>query len=648
MSEERRSGSLRRRINRLSKRDITPGGIFAAVLAAVGVAAGQLSTGWPDSLLRWILLLVGSAAAGAGVSTELARYLWDRVKSFLDWIPTVRLRRALLILLALVLAVVAGRAIAVFGPRLLHGIRIETSGCPHPAQLTILTTPEGLQSAREIARSYESHTARENFGCAEAEIYVYPAVPEEAQQAVASGWAEDRLTTLGPRPDLWLPGSTDYTVEPATTHGALAEVDSVSVASTPIVLAVPGSLLGDDVRVSRTGVTWSKALEQVWRRQWAVARPDPAGSLVGRLATMAIYDSLARENGSPLTVTEARVLESRLDAALDDFGYPLGGELDLLCRHLREPEPRAAVIVTEHQMRRFNHELVLGGACAVLPSPAHINRMEGIYPTGTRGLDYPVIRLGWTDSSIDQRRQAREFSRWLTTAGGRAALFDAGLRPHGYSGGLPGVVFDPAPPAEEALATVIDLHEQATRPGRVLLALDASGSMRAAAGGRSRLDVAKQGISTTLALLGQDNELGLWVFRGSGRRELVPLGPGERQSDLVKQALPGVTAGGDTPLYDTILAGVTTLAATDDQAVKAMVVLSDGEDSGSTATAGDVVKAASEAGVRVFVIAVGEASCSSRALVDITGKSAGSCRQVTFDALEEQLSEIFTLLWKGA
>lgn len=616
------------------------------MVGAFGVAAGQLSAGWPDSFLRWALLIVGSAAGGLVARTDTVDFLWDSANMGLRKLRPVPLRKALLALVVLLLALLTGRTVAFLGPSLVNGARVALFGCPPPAQLTLLSTSQGSQSALELAHAYERYTAQRDFGCPEADIHVYEASPADARQALTAGWTDDQVGILGPRPDLWLPGSSIFEVKAEGPQGRLSKVDVISVASTPVVLAIPEEL--EDVRLNYVGDTWSQALAEMAGRKWGVARTDPTKSLAGKLATVAIYRSLAGGKGKTLSVAQARLFERGLEQTLDRGGYPLGDELDLLCRHLRPDPPKAAIIVTEQQMVRFNTELPLGGPCATLASPTHSNRMKGIYPSDTLGFDYPVIRLEWKDSSPGQLRQARAFSDWLTAAGGRAALLETGLRPHGHPVPWPRVPFPSEPPDD--IEPTMDTYALAKRPGRVLLALDTSGSMREAApDGRRRFDVAVQGVSGAMRMLGDRDELGLWVFPGTGgKRELVPLGPGRQQRQLVDAALPGIEPTGPTPLYRTIVDGVGALSATDGESAKAVVVLTDGEDYGSGLSSAQVVDAISGKGVRVFIVAVGEASCASQELMEITQKSAGSCRQATFGDLEATLSEVFTLLWKGA
>jgi hypothetical protein len=52
-------------------------------------------------------------------------------------------------------------------------------------------------------------------------------------------------------------------------------------------------------------------------------------------------------------------------------------------------------------------------------------------------------------------------------------------------------------------------------------------------------------------------------------------------------------------------------------------------------------------GVRVFVIAIGEASCGALALRDITGHTGGGCYDAGLDSLDDVLVDLFGRLWGG-
>ena len=53
-------------------------------------------------------------------------------------------------------------------------------------------------------------------------------------------------------------------------------------------------------------------------------------------------------------------------------------------------------------------------------------------------------------------------------------------------------------------------------------------------------------------------------------------------------------------------------------------------------------------GIRVFVIAIGEASCGVQAVREATRTTAGGCFEANPANLDATLSELFRVLWGGS
>lgn len=172
-------------------------------------------------------------------------------------------------------------------------------------------------------------------------------------------------------------------------------------------------------------------------------------------------------------------------------------------------------------------------------------------------------------------------------------------------------------PAPETGADTPDLtgpgRDDRRGPGRVVVALDASGSMAARAGGATKMDAAKHAASDFIASLPADTAVGLLAFghRGSNRREdkaascaaaeaVHPVGAIE--PGAVQAALDGFDARGWTPLAAAIRAAGGMLP--EGAGPTAVYVVSDGEDT----CGGDPVAAARalhEGGTRAVVNVIG-------------------------------------------
>jgi len=348
-----------------------------------------------------------------------------------------------------------------------------------------------------------------------------------------------------------------------------------------------------------------------------------------------------------------RTVEQRIDTSLDRGGYPLGDDLAVLCRYRANPPGPTAVVLSEQSLRRFNRGDPLGGECGRRTDQrTGDDVLLGFYPIGTRSVEHRLVRF---DRGGPAQRHAQAFGAWLSTAPGRQALRDAGLRPqpgphdeapsqqgqeHGV---LPQARVDQAPVPPEMLAAALLRHTLAHRYGRVLLALDGSGSMAESAGyGQGTLfDVATLGVRQALDLMGERDEFGLWVFPdgrdGQGAGDLVPIG---RRDDTV----------GAQPRHAATAAALTQARPVghgDPNRISALVVLTDGRNTSPNLTPAQVREAVQGRGVRLFVLAVGKETCASIGLREVASTTGGWCADVNLGSIGPELAELFRILWSG-
>jgi Mg-chelatase subunit ChlD len=673
-----------------------------AILAALGAALGALLEGWPDNLLGW-LTVAAAALVGALFSlSALADYLDARAVRLLRRLrPSrpLRLRRLLPAAVALLLSVAFGRSLVAVGGEAAGWVAVRVSGCPAATELRLLTTPEGRTAADAVAEEYTLWTARDNHDCPAVRVHVYAAPHVRALEALRSGWQTNWLAELGPRPDLWLPGASRHTLASPdlTSNGLLEATESASLGTTPVVLAVPAAAVPEELRAGRTAMTWAELLDVVRRRTWGLVRPNPAVSMTGEYATVAMYasgdadpeppDGTART--SALVGAEAaRRIETRVARTLDQGGYPLGDAVDLLCRQRSldgETAPgdgtttpgdgaetgqvaevgqgaaatTTALVITEQQLVQFNAGMSLGGRCPATASPVE-QSLLAVYPTDTLSLDEPLVTLRWRNQPSERAEQVDSFRRWLTDGAGRDALSGVGLRTPGSPAGdpvserygaLPGVVLHPqVRPGEDDFKAADKLRRDAQRPGRVLLLLDASGSMRepAAMGGQTRFDLAVRAAAGLTARLGAGDEVGIWAFQGRDQRPepLVPIGA-PTSPERIDERLAAVSPGGATPLHRAVVAGLTAVGPAGPERASALVVLTDGTDEGSGITAAQMLAKASGSDVRVFVVAVGSARCTPTAIRQLIKTTGGACYETNPADVDSRLGMLSEVLWEG-
>ncbi|MEV4510483.1 substrate-binding domain-containing protein [Dactylosporangium sp. NPDC049525] len=623
--------------------------LLVVISGGLGISLQQLSTGTPASTGRWAMLIIGSCIGGA--ASILATGLFERLLTWagFGWAflrRRTRLRTVVAGVTACALAVAAGLVI----PVAYEALHRRLYGCPQPAAVRVMTSVEQLGAARRIADAYETATAERHHGCPAADLYVYGAGPTEARAAVASGWLNDALQRIGPRADVWLPDSTldvAAAVAASARFGVAVPIaEQRSIGYSPVVLAAPAS--------PSTGLPADAGWRQLWtetgRLGWDVVRPDPAVSSAGVLATAALYAGLG---ATPVT---ARGVEQRLEASLDRGRYPLGTSQDLLC-HGGTGQVPVAVITTEQAAVRYNQGLGCPGGGGPPERPLLVQ-----YPNDTISEDHPFVRLAWDGVAAATTAAATGFGAWLGGDDGRRELVRAGLRPPGlFAVGDPlteqfgahaGAVFDRRAPAASTVGDALRLYEGAHRPGRVLLALDASGSMLAGVDrtGTTRFQLASRGVTGALNLMSDRDEFGLRIFpadgRGAGTRELLPIGRAAGRAQAAADAMAAVRPAGNTPLLQTIVDGVRDVAAGPGDGVASLVVLTDGNDtSGQSPSEVDIQVRGK--GVRVFVVAIGEASCGTLTLRDVTAHTGGGCYDAGLDTLDDVLVTLFGLLWGG-
>ncbi|WP_433047296.1 substrate-binding domain-containing protein [Dactylosporangium sp. CS-033363] len=629
--------------------------ILVALFTGAGIALQQLSTGQPASFARWAMLIGGSIIGGLG-----GLFAAGLFESVLHWSGDV-LQKLRIFFAPKVLGFVGGLclvalAIGYLAPPTVDFTKRWLRGCDRPAAVRVLTSPEQLDAVRQLADAYESATAAADHGCPGAELYVYAAKPDAAREAIGSGWTNDALRQVGPRPDVWLPDSTadvDAARDAAARFAVPVPIAGQRViAASPVVLGVPAAAVPDDLAARREELTWKQLWDEVVRRGWDVVRPDPSVSGAGSLATTVLYDRTKADGPA------ARAIEQRIERSLDAGGFPLADSTELLCRKRAGDPRRAAVLTTEQSLVRYNQGL----GCDLGTGPPDAEQaLVAFYPRDTIGADHPLVRLGWDTTAAAATAAVKDFESWLGRDDGKRALVRTALRPpplfdvadplSDRFGAHAGIAFERRPPSPETIRTTLQRYSQARRPGRILLALDVSGSMSTLADGRqTRFQVASAGVGKALALMSGRDEFGLRVFPNT--RDLVPLGradvpiAGVPRAKAATDALAQVRPGGDTPLLQTVGDGVTDAARDLDEQIAGLVVLTDGNDTSGLDPAG-VDNRVHDKGVRVFVIAIGEASCGAFGLRDITAHSGGACYDAATGDIGDILTDLFGLLWGG-
>lgn len=628
------------------------------VVAVFGTAAGICATVMNvvdrDTQIVLLVATIGLFLAG------LAAFV--RARTYARWFAAAwtwaRGHRLIVLAVTIVgLAGSTGAAVALQSAR----------SCEDATEVAVMVPEGGTAGFAAVADAFE-RDATTPFSCPRYHVTTFGMGWPALRTAFGSGWGaapgEDGAASLdlGPRPDVWLAESRAQAdlVAPGGTGTGFTVSDVALVAGSPLVVAVPEPHAQALRATTEPGDTVRELMAAAATAGLDVVRAAPDSSFTAALHTERLYaetDTARRE-----------ALELDLGHALERAGLPFGTDGALLCRldELSGAEPpRVAVLTSERAM------VDRGAGCPVSVGSDGDAELVPFYPGSALGLDYRAVRLTWAEAQPSGRRAdaAAAFVEWLGTSAGQAALGEeAGVRgldgrpPSGADGPLPGL--EDAPVAEPGadlvaytrVASAEEQYRTARRPARVLVLVDSSASMgRPADGDRQRINVAERGVLGALTHLSGSDEVGIWSFSGNARSSPRPV-LGLTTSAVAASDAPGhlsdLEPRGRTPLYDAIDAGTSYLVGLNPDGASrrhltALIVLTDGENhqvGGAALSAEDLMRAAraeAAAGVRVYVVAVGEASCQVSDLRRIAAEWDGECWDSSFGELEATLGSLF-------
>jgi Ca-activated chloride channel family protein len=212
-----------------------------------------------------------------------------------------------------------------------------------------------------------------------------------------------------------------------------------------------------------------------------------------------------------------------------------------------------------------------------------------VYPReGTFWSDHPYAVLDLPRVTPEVREAAESFRRFLMSAERQQAALRFGFRPadpsvalgapidraHGVDPAQPQNVL-PNPPVAVTRA-ILDSFPQVKRAVAVTFVIDTSGSMNG-----EPLQQAKAGARVFLAGLPDGDTARLLFFAGTPRWHSERAEPLSAARESLAQAVDASFAEGGTALYDAVLAACAPAPGGDATAARAVVVLTDGQDTDS-------------------------------------------------------------------
>ncbi len=242
-------------------------------------------------------------------------------------------------------------------------------------------------------------------------------------------------------------------------------------------------------------------------------------------------------------------------------------------------------------------------------------RLVAIYPAeGTLWADHPLALLELESITANQRRTYQALVDYLTGAEAQQYLLAQGYRPADLD-----IVLD-APGSPFADTDAVDWRQPQTtlqipspavvevvqnvwwytkRPTNVFLVVDTSGSMQG-----NKLTLTQEALRAFLAQIqGDRDQVGLIEF-GSGIKNATPLRPlDEEGRQELTAIIDAMDASGNTALLDAVWEAYRYLAERDDQeAINAIVVMTDGRENYSRYNLREVERLIQDAGAEHIVI----------------------------------------------
>jgi Ca-activated chloride channel family protein len=462
------------------------------------------------------------------------------------------------------------------------------------------------------------------------------------------------------QPTVWSPASSIYipvaNAEWRQAHSSdLVAGTANDLVLSPVVIAMwepmaralgwPDKGLGwaDIAKLAMSKEGWAAYGYPEWGSfKFGHTHPDFSNSgLVSVIAEA--YAGVGKQRGlttADLANPDMKTLMSDVESSIIHYGSSTGFFADRMFQ--RGPSYLSAAVIYENLVVAQESKRITGQS-QQLPVVA-------IYPSeGTFWANHPYIILDAPWVTDTQRAAAQGFEKFLLDKPQQLKALELGFRPadpsipltspldaqHGADVSQPKTVLEI--PSAEVITGISALWEQVKKPVDLVVLIDASGSMAG-----DKITAARASLMQFVDLLGDRDRLEVVVFNLdiTTLTDLTPLGD-KRQN--VKNHISGIIEGGNTRLYDAVQFAYQELDAKGDQNhIRSIVVLSDGEDTKSDLTLDGLVNkintASQEGGsaVKLFTIAFGS-DADKNVLTQIAEATGGK----QYDATPENILKIY-------
>ena len=462
------------------------------------------------------------------------------------------------------------------------------------------------------------------------------------------------------KPTVWSPASSVY-IPVANAEWKKTHADDLVIGTpkdlvlSPVVIAMwrpmaqalgwPDKALGwaDIAQLATSADGWTAYQHPEWGR-FKFGHTHPEYSNSGIVSIIAeTYAGLGKQRGlttSDLQSSELNKFMNDVEASVIHYGTSTGFFGDRMFE--RGPSYLSAAVLYENLIVAQETKRISGQSSQI--------PVVAIYPKeGTFWSNHPYVIVNAPWVTAEQKEAAGIFESFLLDKPQQLKALELGFRPADPSIPLSSPLdaqhgADPKQPQtilEIPSATVIEgiqaLWHQTKKPVDLIVVMDISGSMQG-----DKITSARASLLQFIKKLDDRDRLRIDLFNDK-ITTLTPLSPIAGKRQQVLDSVSGIFEQNSTSLYDAILKAYQDLQTEGDpNHIRALVVLSDGEDTVSYATLDQVIAkitgSESEGGnaIKVFTIAFG-ADANSDILKKIADPSGGK----QYDSSPENIQKIY-------
>ena len=651
--------------------------VVAATAAAFLIGYWVIGACFAHGTLPGTACLLGLLAAAALLTLWLrrarrrpARVRARRQARLRSWLGSRLRSRRFAALVAAVAAVGLAAGATLGADGLAPSAAAVATRCPPPTELRVLASAEilsALQAAIPVFERQEQSVLGQP--CYAVDLTAYAASSDAAAgDGLADGWS---LATDGPHPDIWIPASSAELPEVKTGANAPLVRPLGSVASSPIVIAVPTARAGPVLADGTRDVPGGRLYQSLAAAGLGLQVPSPRLSEIGLLGLADLYQDLPgsgqrqiEQSGSfppdsgSLLCAAAQASQAQAQQAAAAAGGAAGPA---------RPAAPSAYLVSEAAVTASNAGRLDTAACAAAAGTAPLT---AFYPADGTRLDFPFTTVTWPGGTAGAAAKApddRALYDWLAGPAGQSVLQAQGLR-------------GPAAanlPSATAVSTAANGFAQGQPAAHILVAVDDSGPMQPYLTQVAAAVSAVAGSQPPGGGLGGKDSFGVWAFPSAGgavtSRVLVPFGPvtAARRAQVADDVA-GLVANGHSAQFNLLAQAAQFLvgaaggtAQAGPGSASSVILLTDGDsywptDPGSAygtfSGVRELYQLAQPGGsrLRVFVIAFGPPGCAespsgqaAQSLEALAAATGGTCWNAAGADPAQLLGQVISQLSAG-